>query len=160
MSSSWKSKNIFKHLFHKMPKALRSWKKHLSDWARCQRAIGGIHFTIEWRAETLQCSLEFGNFKPRLESCIFKCIFWLNNSPLRGGGDNSGQGISDGTKFAFKLFSWCSFFTLTVFGLNMERECKRHGSATNLPCQTFTGIRRWDRNITQPKRERLNKVCD
>ncbi len=24
---------------------IRSWKKHLSDWDRCQKAIGGIYFT-------------------------------------------------------------------------------------------------------------------
>ncbi len=28
----------------------RSWKKHLSEWARCQKAIGDIYFTKKWRA--------------------------------------------------------------------------------------------------------------
>ncbi len=32
----------------------RSWKNHLSEWARCQKAIGCIYFTKKWRAETLQ----------------------------------------------------------------------------------------------------------
>jgi hypothetical protein len=63
---------------------IRSWKKHLSDWARCQKAIGGIYFTKKWRAETLQRGLEFDNFKPRLKSGIFKCISWLNGSSLGG----------------------------------------------------------------------------
>jgi hypothetical protein len=65
---------------------IRSWKKHLSDWARCQEAIGGIYFTKKWRAETIQPGLEFDNFKPWLNSGIFKCISWLNVSFL--GGDN------------------------------------------------------------------------
>jgi hypothetical protein len=47
---------------------IRSWKKHLSEWARCQKATGGIYFTKKWWAETLQPGLEFDNFKPRLKS--------------------------------------------------------------------------------------------
>ncbi len=57
---------------------VRGWKKHLSEWAQCQKVLGGIYFTKKWRAETLQPGLEFDNFKPRLKSGIFKCIFWLN----------------------------------------------------------------------------------
>jgi hypothetical protein len=53
---------------------LRSWEKHLSEWARCLKAIGGIYFIKKWRANTLQPGLEFDNFKPRLKSSIFKCI--------------------------------------------------------------------------------------
>jgi hypothetical protein len=67
---------------------IRSWKKHLSDWAWCQKAIGGIYFTKKWRAETLQPGLEFDNFKPRLKSSIFKCISWMNSSFF--GGDDRG----------------------------------------------------------------------
>jgi hypothetical protein len=37
------------------------------------------YFTRKWRAETLQRGLEFANFKPRLESGIFKCITWLDS---------------------------------------------------------------------------------
>ncbi len=41
----------------------RSWRKHLSEWASCQKAVGGIHFTKKWatqkkRAETLKPGLE------------------------------------------------------------------------------------------------------
>jgi hypothetical protein len=57
---------------------IRSWKKHLSDWAQCQGAIGGIYFTKTQRAGTRQHGLEFENFKPRLKSSIFNCIPWLN----------------------------------------------------------------------------------
>jgi hypothetical protein len=32
--------------------------------------------------ETQQPGLEFDNFKPRRESFIFECIFWLNSSFL------------------------------------------------------------------------------
>jgi hypothetical protein len=53
-------------------------KKHFSDWAQCQKAIGEIYFTKKWKAETLQLGLEFVNFKPRLKYSIFKCISWLN----------------------------------------------------------------------------------
>ncbi len=59
-------------------------KKHWSEWARCQEDIGGIYLTKKWRAETLQPSLEFVNFKPRHKSGIFKCISWLNGSFLEG----------------------------------------------------------------------------
>jgi hypothetical protein len=57
---------------------IRSWKKHWSERARCQKAIGGIYFTKKWTSETLQPGLEFENFKPKLISGIFKCISWLN----------------------------------------------------------------------------------
>jgi hypothetical protein len=63
---------------------IRSWKKHLFEWARCQKAIDGIYFTKKWRAENLQHGLEFDNFKPRLKSGIFKCISWLNGSCFGG----------------------------------------------------------------------------
>ncbi len=58
--------------------------KKLCDWARCQKAIGGIYSTKKWRAETLQPRLEFDNFKPRLKNNIFKCISWPNGSFLKG----------------------------------------------------------------------------
>jgi hypothetical protein len=59
---------------------IRSWKKHSSEWAWWQEAIGEIYFTKKWRAETLQPGLEFDNCKPRLKSGIFKCICLLNSS--------------------------------------------------------------------------------
>ncbi len=43
---------------------IKSWRKHLSDWDRCKKAIGGVYFTKKWRAETLQPGLEFDDFKP------------------------------------------------------------------------------------------------
>jgi hypothetical protein len=83
---------------------IRSWKKHLSQWAQCQKAIGGIYFTKKWRAETLRPGLEFDNFKPRLKSGIFKCISWLDGSLFGGwwlGFSESGsQGLSNGTNVA------------------------------------------------------------
>jgi hypothetical protein len=75
-------------------RGIRSWKKHLSEWARCQKAISGIYFTNKWRAETLQPGLEFDKFKPRLLSGIFKCISWLNGSFL---GDDRGF-LKEGVK--------------------------------------------------------------
>ncbi len=67
---------------------ISSRKKHLSDWARRQKAIGGIYFTKKWRAETQQPDLRFGVFKSRLKSCTFKCIYQLNSSCF--GGDHRG----------------------------------------------------------------------
>ncbi len=58
----------------------RSWTNHLTEWAQCQKVIGGIYFTKKGRAETLQLGLEFDNFKPGLKSCIFKCISRINGS--------------------------------------------------------------------------------
>ncbi len=62
----------------------RSWKIASSEWARCQKAIGSINFTKKWRDETLQPRLEFDNFKHRLKSSIFKCIFRAKRLNLRG----------------------------------------------------------------------------
>jgi hypothetical protein len=63
------------------PGIRRSWKKHLFEWAWLQKAsIGGFYFTKKWRADFLRPGLKFDNFKPRLESGIFKCISWLNDS--------------------------------------------------------------------------------
>jgi hypothetical protein len=74
--------------FPAVKQGIRSWKKHLSDWAQFQEAIGGIYFTKKWRAETLQPGLEVDNFKPRFKSSIFKSISWLNGS--FSGGDDRG----------------------------------------------------------------------
>ncbi len=57
---------------------------HSSDWARCQKAIGGIYFTKKWRAGTLQPGFEFDSFKPWLKGGIFKCISWLKGSFFSG----------------------------------------------------------------------------
>ncbi len=60
---------------------IRSWKKkHSTEWAQCQEAIGGIYFTKKWRAETLQPGSEFDGFEPRLKSGIFKCTSWVKGS--------------------------------------------------------------------------------
>jgi hypothetical protein len=64
--------------------AVRSWKKHSSEWAWCQKAIGEIYFTKKWRAEHLQPGLEFDNIKPRLKSGTFKSISWLNSLLIGG----------------------------------------------------------------------------
>jgi hypothetical protein len=67
---------------------IRSWKKCLSEWARCQKAIGDIYFTKKWRAETLQPGLEFDNFKPRLKAVSSKAsLGWMVRSL---GGDDRG----------------------------------------------------------------------
>ncbi len=63
-------------------------KKHSSDWARFQKAMGGIYFPKNWRAEILQPGLEFDNFKPWLQIVIFNCISWMNGSFF--GGDDRG----------------------------------------------------------------------
>ncbi len=99
---------------------IRSWKKHLSEWAQCQKAIGGIYFTKKWRAGTLQPGLEFDNFKPRLKSGIFKCISWLNGSSFEGWwsglSERGSQDLSNGTNVASLLDNLLSVFTSIVFG--------------------------------------------
>jgi hypothetical protein len=99
---------------------MRSWKKHSSEWARCQKAIGGIYYTKEWRAETLQPGLEFDNFKPQLESSVFKCIIWPSGlfffffwAWSSGFSERGSQDLSNGTNVASQLFS---FFTSVVHG--------------------------------------------
>ncbi len=59
---------------------IRSWKKHLSERARCQKAFGDIYFRKKYRAETLQPGLKFDNFNPRLNRGIFKCLSSMNSS--------------------------------------------------------------------------------
>jgi hypothetical protein len=61
---------------------IRGWKKQLFEWARRQKAIGGIYVMKKWRAETLQTGSEFDQFQPWLNSGIFKCISWPNGSFL------------------------------------------------------------------------------
>ncbi len=82
---------------------IRSWKKHLSEWARCQKAIGGIYFTKKWRTETLQPGLEFATFKPRLKRGIFKCVSCLNGSFFWGWwsvfSERGSQDLSNDTTF-------------------------------------------------------------
>ncbi len=99
---------------------IRSWKKHLSDWAGCQKAIGGIYFPKKWRAETLQPGLECDNFKPRLESGIFKRISWLNGSFFWGWwswfSERGSQDLSNGTDVASWLSNYLSVFTSIVYG--------------------------------------------
>ncbi len=72
----------------------RKLEKPLSDWAACHKAIGDIYLPKKWKAETLQTGLEFDNSKPLLESVIFKCISWLNDSFFAG--DDRGF-LSQGT---------------------------------------------------------------
>ncbi len=55
-------------------------EKRYTDWAWCQKALGGIYLTDKWRTETLQPGLESDNIKPRLICGLFKCISWLNGS--------------------------------------------------------------------------------
>jgi hypothetical protein len=45
----------------------RRCKLHLPEWSWCQESIGGICFTIMWRAASLGPSLGFDNFKPPLK---------------------------------------------------------------------------------------------
>ncbi len=81
---------------------IRRWKKkHFSEWAQCQKAIGGIYFAKKWRAETLQPGLEFGNSKPRLKNGVFKCICWVNGAFL-GGND---RGFLKKWVMAYLIFS-------------------------------------------------------
>ncbi len=85
----------------------------------CQKAIDGVYFTKKWRAETLQPGLEFDNFKPRLESGIFKCISWLNGLFFGGWwwgfSERGSQDLSNGTHLTSYLANYLSVFTSTVY---------------------------------------------
>jgi hypothetical protein len=99
---------------------IRSWKMHLSEWARCQKAVGGIYFTTKWRAETLQPGLECDNFKPRLKRGIFNCISWLNGSVFEG--DDQGflkEGVKTYQMATMSPFNSPTFF-MYPFNVNNE----------------------------------------
>ncbi len=56
---------------------MRSWKKHLPEWARCKESIGGIYWTEELRRYNLVKNLTISN--PRLkavEALNFCCHNW------------------------------------------------------------------------------------
>ncbi len=76
---AWHSGNSKPRLTGVNPE-MRSWEKHLPEWAWSLKAIDGIYFTKNGRAETIQRGLEFDNFEPRLENGILKCISWLNRT--------------------------------------------------------------------------------
>ncbi len=102
---------------------IRSWKKHLYDWAQCQKAIGSIYCTKKWRAEILQPGLEFDNFKPWLKSGIFKCISWLNSSFVLGWwsefSERGSEDLCNGTNVAFynpPIYFSVLLFTSIVYG--------------------------------------------
>jgi hypothetical protein len=77
---------------------IRSWKNHLSKWARRKKAIGVVYFTKKWKVETLQRGLGIGSFKPRLKGCNF-------NTHL----------LAERSVFYFYLFIF--FFFLDHYGL-------------------------------------------
>ncbi len=98
---------------------IRSWKKHFSDWARCQTAIGGIYFTKKWRAETLQPGLEFDNFKPpaskrylQMHLLAERFVYWRWWS---GFSERGNQALFNGTNDAYSLANFFSFFTSIVY---------------------------------------------
>jgi hypothetical protein len=133
-------------------------KKHLTDWARCDKAIGGICFTKKWRAVTLQPGLEFDNFKSRLKSCIFKCIFRLNGSFFGGWwsgfSERGSQDLSNGTKCRLstrQFFFSCLHIHSLWFILFLNRRCEllfaqkstKHGSNLNHRLPNFEPSRPW-----------------
>ncbi len=78
---------------------IRSWKNHLSKWARRKKAVGVVYFTKKWKVETLQRGLGIGSFKPRLIGCNF-------NTHL----------LAERSVFYFYLFIYLFFFwIITVF---------------------------------------------
>ncbi len=100
---------------------IRGWKQHLSEWAQCQKPVGGsgTYFTKKGRVETLQPGWEFDDFQPRLENCIFKCISWLQAVQFYWSDDRSfvmSRDLSNGTNVA----SWLSKF---IFCLHIYIQC-------------------------------------
>jgi hypothetical protein len=55
---------------------IRSWKMHLSEWARSQKSIMESISRRKWRAETLQPGLDFDNFNThQLEKALVTELF-------------------------------------------------------------------------------------
>jgi hypothetical protein len=76
-------------------------------------------FDKQWRADTLQSGLGFDNFKPRLKSCIFKSISWLNSSFFgwwwSGFSERGMQDLSNGTIVNLLTRQLISVFTSIVY---------------------------------------------
>ncbi len=113
---------------------IRSWKKCLSEWAWCQKVIGGIYLTKKWRAETLQPGFDIYKFNPQLKSCIFECISWLNGSFFVG--DDRGI-LKEGVK-TFLMAPMSPLNSPTFFHLHIYSLCKIPGVSKNRLGRTFT----------------------
>ncbi len=128
---------------------IRSWKNHLSEWARCQKAVGGIYFTKKWRAETVQPGLEFDNIKPGLESGIFKCISWQNG--LLFGGDDRGfltEGVKTyhmGPMSPLSSLTFFSVLTSIVYGRNPGQSWKKK---KKIKFKTWQKSTKFESNVT------------
>jgi hypothetical protein len=123
---------------------IRGWKKHSSGWASCLEAIDGIYFTKKWRAETLQPDLEFDNFKPRLESGIFKSISQLNGS-FYGGDDDRG--------FLKETVKTCQLFSCPhIYSLCFDHLCIFWSSDVTISRNSIPEQDRENRNL-------LAKMC-
>ncbi len=114
---------------------IRSWKKHSSEWAWCQRAMGGIYSTKKWRADTPQRGLEFGNFKPRLKTRYHQLHLLAERFVFRGWwsgySERGSQNLSNGTDVA----SWLVNF---VFCLHIYSLCTHIASRWHiLPSTVF-----------------------
>jgi hypothetical protein len=101
---------------------IKNSKKHLSKWARCQKAVGGAYFTKKSRAEALGPGLKFDNFKSRLNSGIFKCFSWLNGSFFEG---NDRYFVKEGVKTDYMTpimspLYYASAFTSIVYDYDGE----------------------------------------
>jgi hypothetical protein len=62
---------------------IRSWKRHLSEWARRQKAVGDIYLKNKWRAQTLQPWFRIWHFQiPAWKRCLqmhflaVRFVFW------------------------------------------------------------------------------------
>ncbi len=117
---------------------IRSWKKRSSEWAWCQKAIGGISFTKKWRTETLRPGLQFADFKPQLESRIFKCISWLNGSFFLWGEDL--RFLKEGVKTCLMAF----FLSSHLWSMSEKSEMS---------------LTRQSRRTTTPRWALFNRIC-
>ncbi len=101
-------------------------------------------FTEKWNAESLHRGLKLANFKPRLESVIFKWIFWPNALLL--GSDGQGwqkegvntQLIAPISATFFSVFTFIFFFFFIT--LRVLRLRAWHLSLVYLPILHMFGI--------------------
>jgi hypothetical protein len=102
-------------------RGMRSWRKQFSDWARCQKALGGIYFTKKWRAEALQHGLEFlKKSDPGLKEVSLKCISSLNGSFF---GDEGLGFLEEGVKTNL-LAVMSPLESPTFFRLHIDSLCR------------------------------------
>ncbi len=94
---------------------IRSWKSTDLNELAIRKPL--IYFTKKLRAKTLQPGLQFDDFKTRLKSGIFKCIYWLSGSFFRGSWSGFSERGCQVQSIGTNVASWIAnfFFCLHIY---------------------------------------------